>query len=119
MSQEDLAVMLGLDPSTLAKWERAERVTAGQYLSVSTVFDGAPVTEIDGRAVWPGTGVFGGVAACVYRIGLPPGLVLITRAGRGSAYSAVSSVPSRHSVASPRFPVSVSRFAYRVHGKWK
>jgi transcriptional regulator with XRE-family HTH domain len=32
MSQEDLAGLLSIDPSTLAKWEREDRVPAGRYL---------------------------------------------------------------------------------------
>jgi hypothetical protein len=32
MSQKELAVMLRVDPSTLARWEREERVPAGECL---------------------------------------------------------------------------------------
>ena len=32
MSQKDFARQIGVDPSTLAKWERSERTPAGKYL---------------------------------------------------------------------------------------
>ena len=33
MSQKDLAARVKVDPSTLAKWEREERVPVGKFLS--------------------------------------------------------------------------------------
>jgi transcriptional regulator with XRE-family HTH domain len=50
MSQKELAGRLGVDPSTLAKWERAERVPTGGFLGrVRDVLDHHALVRADVR----------------------------------------------------------------------
>jgi DNA-binding XRE family transcriptional regulator len=46
LSQKDAAVQIGVDPGTLARWERGEREPAGGFLTLVEAFlDGAADSE--------------------------------------------------------------------------
>jgi transcriptional regulator with XRE-family HTH domain len=47
MTQKEFAGQLGVDPSTLARWERGEREPAGRFLeSVGEVLNQSPTSKI-------------------------------------------------------------------------
>jgi len=50
LSQKESAKRLGIDPSTLARWERGEREPAGGFLKIVLTFlNGAETEDADAR----------------------------------------------------------------------